>query len=88
MVGGPSSKLQFIPEAVSAKPGDTIRFMFMDSDNSVVQTTFDAPCAPKTGGFSAGPLPNPDGKVPGPTKDLKIANTDPLCRLNLLVAAI
>ena len=73
-----------MPEAVAAKPGDTIRFMFMDSDNSVVQTTFEAPCAPKAGGFNSGPMPNPNGQVPGPTMDLKIENADPLCTYKTL----
>jgi hypothetical protein len=77
-VGG-ASKTQFIPEAVSARPGDVIRFMFMDAENSVVQTTFEAPCAPKAGGFVAGPLPNPQAANPGPTMDLTISAVEPLC---------
>jgi hypothetical protein len=85
MVGGANSKLQFQPESVSAKPGDTIKFMFMDGDNSVMQTTFEAPCQAKQGGFTAGPMPNPNGAMPGPTQELKIASPDPLCRFQMLL---
>jgi plastocyanin len=85
MVGGANSNMAFQPESVSAKAGDTIKFMFMDSNNSVVQTTFEQPCQPKQGGFTAGPMPNPDGKMPGPVQDLKIENADPLCTLECLL---
>lgn len=61
--------------------------MFMDSDNSVVQTTFEEPCAAKAGGFTAGPMENRDGKVPGPTKDLKISSNEPLWMTSKAAAA-
>jgi plastocyanin len=48
--GKPVTTFQFSPETVTAKPGDTIRFMFMDSENSVLQTTADKPCDAKAGG--------------------------------------
>lgn len=79
IVGGPTSKLSFLPESILAKSGDTVRFMFMDSENSVMQTTFETPCAAKAGGFSAGPMVNAAGKVPGPVQELKIAGTETLC---------
>ena len=56
MVGGmaagatPAPKMQFAPENIVASPGDVVRFMFMDPENAVVQSTFEQPCQEMAGG--------------------------------------
>jgi len=41
----------FVPSTIAASVGDTVSFHFTGSNHDVVQSTFDAPCAPKDGGF-------------------------------------
>ncbi|KAF2430661.1 hypothetical protein EJ08DRAFT_633377 [Tothia fuscella] len=83
--GQPTPQFQFTPESVVAQPGDTVRFMFMGMNHSVVQTSFDAPCQPMANGqnthtgFTSGVQPNPSNQLAGaPTVDLPIKSTDPL----------
>jgi len=45
----------FMPNTVTnAMMGDTVTFMFSGSQHSVVESSFDQPCSPMTGGFSVG----------------------------------
>jgi hypothetical protein len=49
-VGGTETPNQFIPHNVAANAGDMLTFMFLDSKNSVVQTSADQPCTQVAGG--------------------------------------
>ncbi|KAE9977492.1 hypothetical protein BLS_001396, partial [Venturia inaequalis] len=77
--GMPSAMFTFTPETITAQPGDTIRFTFMGNNHSVVQTSFDAPCAPAANGFNSGYLPNTANQIQGaPTMDLQIKDASPM----------
>lgn len=52
-VGG-SNLLLFSPSNITAQPGDTVTFSFMQRNHSVTQSTFDTPCDPAPGGFHSG----------------------------------
>jgi plastocyanin len=45
-VGGPNAALEFFPSKVVANVGDMVQFQFKPKNHSVVQSTFDNPCAP------------------------------------------
>ena len=74
-----SSQLAFSPNAIGAKPGDVVRFMFMSANQSVAQSTFDAPCAPKDGGAVSGFKQNQASAEP-PTFDVPVKDTAPMCK--------
>lgn len=75
----PTVMFSFTPETITAQPGDTIRFTFMGNNHSVVQTSFDAPCAPAANGFNSGYLPNIMNQIQGaPTMDLQVKDTNPM----------
>ncbi|EAU86258.2 hypothetical protein CC1G_03469 [Coprinopsis cinerea okayama7 len=44
----------FNPPTVSARPGDTITFVFAGEAHIVTQSTFEEPCTPLPGGFNSG----------------------------------
>jgi plastocyanin len=45
----------FEPSTITgAMMGDTVTFMFSGSSHSVIESSFDQPCQPMTGGFSVG----------------------------------
>jgi plastocyanin len=48
--GQPTPQFAFTPESITAQPGDTVRFMFLGNNHSVVQTSFEAPCKPIANG--------------------------------------
>jgi plastocyanin len=48
--GQPTPQFAFTPETITAKPGDTVRFMFLGNNHSVVQTSFETPCKPLANG--------------------------------------
>jgi plastocyanin len=52
-VGGPNGTLEFSPPALSAAVGDTVVFHFNPKNHSVYQSSFDAPCSRKEGGFAS-----------------------------------
>jgi hypothetical protein len=75
----PAVQFVFTPETMTAQPGQTIRFMFMGNNHSVVQTTFDAPCQPAPNGFNSGYLPNTQNQIAGaPTMDLAVKDANPM----------
>ncbi|QDS76415.1 hypothetical protein FKW77_004107 [Venturia effusa] len=77
--GMPAVMFSFTPETITAQPGDTIRFTFMGNNHSVVQTTFDAPCAPAANGFNSGYLPNTANQIQGaPSMDFQVKDANPI----------
>ncbi|KKA28390.1 hypothetical protein TD95_000184 [Thielaviopsis punctulata] len=51
------------PFNIFASPGDVLEFHFATGENAVVQSSFDAPCAPLPGGFSSGLFSVPAGQA-------------------------
>ncbi|KAJ8075787.1 hypothetical protein PM082_021419 [Marasmius tenuissimus] len=62
----------FVPDTISARTGDTVRFTFSKASHGVVQSSFDKPCVPLPGGFSSGVVNNNATTVS--TWDLQITN--------------
>ncbi|CAI4214921.1 unnamed protein product [Parascedosporium putredinis] len=55
---GRDSELSFSPSHVEDQlAGTIVQFRFYPQNNSVVQTTYDRPCQPLSGGFSSGFIP-------------------------------
>ncbi|KAL2178360.1 uncharacterized protein P884DRAFT_258452 [Thermothelomyces heterothallicus CBS 202.75] len=65
--------LRFDPENIVAEVGDVVEFHFLPRNHSVVEASFDAPCAPRDDSAPGSPTtffsgffpvsPNPDGSV-------------------------
>ncbi|KDQ20387.1 hypothetical protein BOTBODRAFT_141985 [Botryobasidium botryosum FD-172 SS1] len=53
--------LGFDPSSIRPVAGDTIVFEFHAGTHSVIQSTFDKPCTPLSGGFQSGDVTVPDG---------------------------
>ncbi|KAL0952744.1 hypothetical protein HGRIS_006975 [Hohenbuehelia grisea] len=74
--------LGFDPSVITPAIGDTIVFEFRSGAHSVVQSTFDSPCTPSSGGFNTGVQTVPDNlevDAPGlPQIRLAVNSTDPL----------
>ncbi|KAK6495090.1 hypothetical protein TWF481_003118 [Arthrobotrys musiformis] len=49
-----STGLTFTPDSITAKTGDTIRFVFKGGNHTVTQAAFNSPCNPITKGFFSG----------------------------------
>ncbi|KAK6334467.1 hypothetical protein TWF730_003681 [Orbilia blumenaviensis] len=65
--------LNFSPDSITAKQGDTVQFVFRGGNHTVTQAAFDKPCNPVTRGFSSG--------FTGSTSEsfsIILANTDPI----------
>ncbi|KAJ9642553.1 hypothetical protein H2199_004934 [Coniosporium tulheliwenetii] len=60
----PKPVLLYNPESIQAAVGDTVKFVFMQANHSVTQSTFANPCVKMAGGVDSGLLPNPNG-APG-----------------------
>ncbi|KAH8699138.1 hypothetical protein BGW36DRAFT_426813 [Talaromyces proteolyticus] len=79
---GVNSSLVFSPSSVKAKPGDTIHFQFHQKNHSVIQSTFEAPCAPISSvqsnitGFDSGFKPVAADAKDFPIYSVKINNTN------------
>jgi plastocyanin len=78
VVGGAGGKLTFDPPQLSAQQGDTVTFEFQQKNHSLVQSTFDAPCSPKDGGFKTEFFPVADGETNFPTWSLTVNDTNPV----------
>jgi plastocyanin len=63
----------YTPATIAAQQGDTVTFHFTGSVHDVVQSTFDAPCTPKSGGIYA-----PIQSKAGETFTVTVQNTDPI----------
>jgi hypothetical protein len=54
---GKDAKLAFDPNNLSEPRGTVVSFLFHPKNHSVVQSSFDNPCQPLSGGFSSGFIP-------------------------------
>lgn len=71
----------YSPEAIVAAQGDVVKFVFMQKNHTVTQSTFDDPCKKMDGGMDSGFKPNPMG-MSGPEFEweMTVPSTDPLCK--------
>ncbi|KAI9456461.1 hypothetical protein F5148DRAFT_369958 [Russula earlei] len=75
-VGGPGGIIQYNPSTVTAQPGDTVTFTFMQKNHTVTQSTFNSPCSPAPGGFDSGFVPVPDINTNGPFQEAQFQVVD------------
>ncbi|KAF2872617.1 hypothetical protein BDV95DRAFT_391327 [Massariosphaeria phaeospora] len=69
--------LGYSPEAITAAVGDKVKFVFMQKNHTVTQSTFADPCKAMTGGQDSGFMPNADGKA-GVEWEMPVDTTEPL----------
>ncbi|TDL27627.1 hypothetical protein BD410DRAFT_762738 [Rickenella mellea] len=84
VVGGPG-KLFYSPANITAQPGDTVTFHFMQKNHTTTQSSFAAPCralaATSTNGqvgFDSGFMPVADNATSFPTYTIQINDTAPV----------
>jgi plastocyanin len=78
-VGGDAGKLTFVPEAISAQPGDQVVFHFHAKNHTVTQSSFADPCGLKDGGFDSGFMPVPANQTDNfPTWSITVNDTQPV----------
>ncbi|KAJ3534462.1 hypothetical protein NM688_g7134 [Phlebia brevispora] len=77
--GGPGI-LQFNPSTVTAAPGDTVTFVFQQSNHSATESTFENPCEMAPGGFDSGFIPVADDNTGGPfpAAQFTVEDTNPV----------
>jgi plastocyanin len=77
---GMAPALSYFPEAITAAQGDIVKFVFMQKNHTVTQSTFEDPCKKMEGGMDSGFKPNPEGKT-GPEFEweMTVPTTEPLC---------
>jgi plastocyanin len=75
VVGGPGV-LQYNPDSVTANPGDVVVFEFHQKNHTATQSTLDAPCVQKPGGFNSGFVPVEDANTAGPFPKAQFTVTD------------
>jgi len=71
----------FDPSSIRPAPGDTITFEFHAGTHSVIQTSFQNPCTPLSGGFNSGDITVPDGTPvdqTGPRQSFQVVDSSPL----------
>lgn len=69
---GAGAQLAFNPNVVTANSGDKLTFSYFPKNHSVVQSSFQAPCAPLANGFFSGFQPLSAG--PGPVEFVVTVN--------------
>ncbi|KAK1219264.1 hypothetical protein PQX77_018030 [Marasmius sp. AFHP31] len=74
----------FVPDTVSARAGDIVRFTFSKAPHGIVQSSFEKPCVPLPGGFSSGMVVN--GATTESTWDLQITNESGECDNKLIIS--
>jgi plastocyanin len=74
LVGGDG--LTFNPSTVNANPGDNVIFEFHQKNHTATQSTLDAPCVPKPGGFNSGFVPVAPENTAGPFPKAKFTVVD------------
>jgi plastocyanin len=79
---GMAPVLSYTPEHIDAAVGDKVKFVFMQKNHTVTQSTFADPCKKMDGGMDSGFMPNADGK-PGVEWEMDVKTTEPLCMLPL-----
>jgi plastocyanin len=75
-VGG-NKALVFSPTSVTANPGDTVRFQFIDQNHTATAGTPGQGCTP-SGKFNSGFVPIAAGTNPGSTFDVAITDKNPI----------
>ncbi|KAH9948106.1 Cupredoxin [Amylocystis lapponica] len=85
-VGGPNA-LVYTPANITAQPGDTVTFRFLQTNHTVTQSSFGSPCAPLSqtstsgqAGFDSGFMPvaaNASASAP-PTYTIQVNDTAPI----------
>jgi len=79
---GASGVLAFDPPRISARPFDTVKFVFYAKAHSVTQSTFDDPCRPfnvsGVKGFDSGFMPVANDTTEHPTFDYTVTDTSPV----------
>ncbi|CAO2658830.1 Nn.00g065530.m01.CDS01 [Neocucurbitaria sp. VM-36] len=60
---GMAPVLGYTPESITANVGDMVKFVFMQKNHTVTQSTFADPCRKMDGGMDSGFMPNPEGKA-------------------------
>jgi len=79
VVGGSSGSLTYSPSFVAAAPRDIVRFEFQQKNHTATQSTFDAPCLKKEGGFDSGFMAVAANVTSGfPTFDVLVNDTTPV----------
>jgi plastocyanin len=77
--------LSYFPEAITAAQGDVVKFIFMQKNHTVTQSTFDEPCKAMPGGLDSGFKPNPEGKTGAEFEwEMTVPTTEPLCKYRSL----
>ena len=73
--------LSYFPEAIQAAQGDVVKFIFMQKNHTVTQSTFADPCKKMEGGLDSGFKPNPEG-LSGPDFEweMTVSSNEPLCK--------
>ncbi|CAF9904805.1 MAG: hypothetical protein GOMPHAMPRED_002953 [Gomphillus americanus] len=72
--------LKFVPDTVTAAPGDVLEFHYHPKNHSVQQSSFAAPCQPLAGGFDSGFNPVASEEVAATTQHFSVTvnNTKPI----------
>jgi plastocyanin len=68
-----SGGLKYAPSSLTAAVGDTIEFDFSGVMHDVVQSTFESPCSPSSGGFFVSPQSSS-----GVTFTITVNDTNPI----------
>ncbi|KAH9977645.1 hypothetical protein BGW80DRAFT_766994 [Lactifluus volemus] len=53
VVGRATSETIFTPNSITARPGDTVKFVVQPKNHSVTQSSFENPCTPLNNGFDS-----------------------------------
>ncbi|KAL0951022.1 hypothetical protein HGRIS_007763 [Hohenbuehelia grisea] len=78
-VGGEGGKLEFVPEAIAAQPGDQVVFHFHPKNHTVTQSSFADPCGRKDGGIDSGFMPVAANTTDNfPTWTVTVNDTQPI----------
>ncbi|KAF2742389.1 hypothetical protein M011DRAFT_412678 [Sporormia fimetaria CBS 119925] len=76
---GMAPSLAYFPESITAAQGDVVKFVFMQKNHTVTQSTFEAPCNAMAGGLDSGFKPNPEGKSGAEFEwEMTVPTTEPL----------
>jgi plastocyanin len=74
---GAQSVLSFVPNTVTAQPGDTVQFVFSPKNHTVTQSSFAAPCQPLANGADSGFQPVAANATQVPSFSITVNDTTP-----------